>query len=57
MEYTSLNMFLLIFTHYLPFQDLWTSISGRELAENWLKIEDFRQNRRLKVKYVDLNQL
>ena len=57
MEYTSLNMFLLIFTHYLPSQDLWTSISGWDLAKNWLKIKDFRQNGRLKVNYADLHRL
>jgi hypothetical protein len=57
MEYTRVNMFLLIFTNQPPFQDLWNSISGAELAKNSLKIKNIRQNSRFRVNYADLNQL
>ena len=55
--YASLNIFLLIYTHYRPSQDLWTYISGSELAENWLKIKDFYKNWQPKVIDLNLNQL
>ena len=56
-EYTSLNMFLLILTNQPLSQDQLTSFSGWELAKNCLKTRDFRQNRQLKVNYARLNRL
>ncbi len=32
-------------------------ILGWELAKNWLKIKDFRQNRRLKINYVNFESV